>query len=221
MRYVKAEEAKNREDVIYINDQGGRDVWSGGSRSWRNNNPGNLRNNGTVATYGLAIGTAGRFAVFPDAQTGRKAQAQLLREDFYASLTLLKGLAKYHGTKTSADEAYAREVAGYAGLPVERTIGSLNGGEFERLLDAIKRAEGWNPNGKVKPMKRVVATKYKPKTKTLNEFQIEGSSSFISLSQAIQMAERQEILAVEVGGKYIRSFPNSAEDFEDLVVKNS
>lgn len=58
--------------VAYIDENGFYSLYSGGSRNWRNNNPGNFRP-GTVSRRNGQIGVAGNFAVFPDSKTGQAA----------------------------------------------------------------------------------------------------------------------------------------------------
>ena len=60
-RYTKAEAGPN-DSVIYFSDDGKRFQFSGGSRAWRNQNPGNLVS-GLVSKRNGSIGKAGRFAV--------------------------------------------------------------------------------------------------------------------------------------------------------------
>lgn len=69
-RYVHARQGP-KNTVIYTDDKGEEWLFSGGDRTWRNNNPGNLVP-GNVSKRNGAIGVAGRFAVFPDYETGHQ-----------------------------------------------------------------------------------------------------------------------------------------------------
>ena len=70
-------------NVVYYLSNGDEVVRSGGTRAWRNNNPGCIRPGSIADAYG-AIGSAGGFAVFPDEQTGieiiRRAIEEPLRQ---------------------------------------------------------------------------------------------------------------------------------------------
>ena len=61
---------------MYVGNDGNIYEFSGGSRAWRNNNPGNLED-GKFARDNGAIGSDGRFAIFPDATTGFNAMTGL------------------------------------------------------------------------------------------------------------------------------------------------
>ncbi len=94
--FVRAEEGPSN-SVIYYDEDGNKTIrhWKkredepvgqASTRSWRNNNPGNLvigdftRRNGAIGLAGSVPGTKSKFAVFPDYATGRKAQAKRLKE---------------------------------------------------------------------------------------------------------------------------------------------
>jgi len=68
-RFVKAIPGP-KNSVIYIDESGQQSQFSGGTRTWRNQNPGNLVPGG-VSRRNNQIGKAGGFAVFPDYQTGQ------------------------------------------------------------------------------------------------------------------------------------------------------
>jgi len=73
MPYIKAEAyGEDSAAVVYIADDGKRLTRYGGSRAWRNNNPGNIRHTEFARRHG-AIGSAGGFALFPDYLIGRNA----------------------------------------------------------------------------------------------------------------------------------------------------
>ncbi len=90
MPYVSARpSSKNPSWVVYIADDGSKTIRSCGSRSWRNNNPGNLRYTWFARDH-RAIGTAGGFAVFPDYPTGRAALSALLHGTSYFNLSSIR-----------------------------------------------------------------------------------------------------------------------------------
>ena len=68
---------KQGRSVTYYDDTGYTEVHVGGTRSWRNNNPGNLRYTNWTKNHG-AIGKDGDgFAIFPDVETGNQAKGDL------------------------------------------------------------------------------------------------------------------------------------------------
>lgn len=125
-KWITAEEGPEN-SVIYTDQEGNqlKRFWKAyekqstreaSTRSWRNNNPGNHAI-GTFARKNRAIGFAGKipneegkefwFAVYPDYETGRKAQALRLKEgSLYIDSTLNAFVRTYLGHK----EGIARHV---------------------------------------------------------------------------------------------------------------
>lgn len=79
-RFVKAEQGL-KHAVIYQDESGQIIRYSGGTWSWRNNNPGNLRCKIRGRHVGQ-IGVAGKFAVFPDYETGLSALKSCLTDEY-------------------------------------------------------------------------------------------------------------------------------------------
>ncbi|MGN7127813.1 phage tail tape measure protein, partial [Methylorubrum thiocyanatum] len=118
----------------------------GGSRSWRNNNPGNIEYGPFARSMG-ATGTDGRFAVFPDYKSGRNAQEKLLFEGKnYANLTLAQAIRRWAPASENNVPAY---IAAMGGDPNTR-MKDFTPEQRGKLLDAMQRHEGWKP-GKVVP----------------------------------------------------------------------
>lgn len=138
-KYVSARDGDHN-SVIYKLDDGSESLHSGGSRAWRNNNPGNLI---SAEKSGLAIGKGGNFAVFPDHDTGKKALKFSLTH-FYATRKLDEVFKKYAPAADKNDPAhYTQLVKKYTGLDSSRTIGDLNVDELNSFMRAIERVEGW------------------------------------------------------------------------------
>lgn len=114
----------------------------GGSRSWRNNNPGNIMA-GQFATGHGAIGSDGQFAVFPDEATGKAALTSLLKGDSYKDLSVADTMAKYAPPTENDTKAYTAAVSKATGLDATRTMGSLSDDEMENFTAAIQKHEGW------------------------------------------------------------------------------
>ena len=90
-----------------------------------------------------------RFAVYPNYETGRKAQALRLKEGtLYIDSTLNEFVRTYTGVKKGVPDTeevinYRKAIKFFTKFDMERTIRSLNNEEFEKLLDAMKKHEGW------------------------------------------------------------------------------
>ena len=117
----------------------------GGSRSWRNNNPGNIEFGNFAKSMG-AIGSDGRFAIFPDYETGRKAKETLLFESKgYRGKTLEKAIAKYAPSSENNTLAYTNTVARAVGVPPDTLLAELNDDQRQAMLDAMQEVEGFKP----------------------------------------------------------------------------
>lgn len=113
---------------------------AGGSRSWRNNNPGNLEY-GPFARKMGATGSDGRFAIFPDYDTGRKAQEELLfNSDGYRNLTLAQAIKRWAPASENNVAAY---IAAVGGNDPDKLMSQYSAEERKKLLDAMQKHEGW------------------------------------------------------------------------------
>ncbi len=64
--FIRAKTGKGN-SVVYYDEDENISIWTGGTRAWRNNNPGNIRPSQFSYKNG-AIGSAGGFAIFPTYQ---------------------------------------------------------------------------------------------------------------------------------------------------------
>lgn len=118
---------------------------SGGSVSWRNNNPGNLDAGGFSNRHGaIGAGANGR-AVFPDIPTGRAAQLALLRSPGFNNLTINAAIANWSETDVLSYQNFVHNVTG---LPGSTVVGTLTNAQLNGLANAMTRFEGFWP-GKV------------------------------------------------------------------------
>ena len=85
-----------------------------GSRAQRNNNPGNVEYGDFAKSHG-ATGTDGRFAIFPDPDTGFKATQELLATH-YGNMKLSDALAKYAPPSENNTAAYIKNVSNKIGV---------------------------------------------------------------------------------------------------------
>ena len=129
-------------DVVYTTADGHRVRRTGGTRAWRNLNPGNIRYSEFSRNAG-AIGQAGGFAVFPDEETGTRAISSLLRGQSYNNLTIARAITRYAPPSENNPAAYHRRIQQITGLNINRRISDLSDGELSHVVDAIRAIEGW------------------------------------------------------------------------------
>lgn len=110
-----------------------------GPRPIRNNNPGNLEYGKFAISQG-AVGSDGRYAVFPTKQTGWNAKVNLLRTKTYQSLTLKDAFNRY--APPSENPNYLRDLQAYTGFDLSRPMNSLSTAEFDQLIRAVAKIEG-------------------------------------------------------------------------------
>ncbi|WP_131821801.1 hypothetical protein [Salipiger marinus] len=119
-----------------------------GARNWRNHNPGNIEYGDFARRHG-AIGTDGRFAVFPTYEAGRAAKAALLFESgAYRNLSIADAINRYAPPSENNTGAYISVVARAVGVSADTHTASLTPAQRQVMLDAMERHEGFKP-GKV------------------------------------------------------------------------
>ena len=206
MKYIKARSgSKNTGSVLYIADDGSKILRSGGSRAWRNNNPGNMRYTALSRRHG-AIGSAGGFAVFPDKASGVAALSALLHGQSYINLSIYAAINKYAPATENDTESYHKQIAKLTGLDADNKLSELNDVEFQSVINAIQVIEGYSV-GTERPVRRVI--RVKSNGKRITHFLIDGNTSYLSASDAISLADEEEIDAVVVrpanGEAYLRA----------------
>ncbi len=137
-------------DVIYVMSDGRMYRYTGGTRAWRNSNPGNIRYSEFTRRHG-AIGVAGGFSVFPDEQTGTDTIIALLQSGSYNKLTVAGAISRYAPPNENDTAAYHRRLQDLTGLSINRQMSDLTPAELMRVASAIRTIEGWNP-GQIIPM---------------------------------------------------------------------
>jgi hypothetical protein len=93
-----------------------------GTRPARNFNPGDIEYGDFAREHG-AVGTDGRFAIFPDAPTGYAAMRALLMEH-YVGLTIAAALNKWAPPVENNVSAYLSGVCEMTGLTPETVLTS-------------------------------------------------------------------------------------------------
>lgn len=143
----------------------------GGSRAWRNNNEGNLEFGKFAKAHG-AIGTDGRFAIFPDEETGRRAKEALIFEsnggkylannplDYgkgigYRDKTLLQTIAAYAPSGENNTRAYRQRVLAAVGGR-NKKMRDYTADERQAIMQAMRKVEGWKA-GQIRHLDDVAA----------------------------------------------------------------
>jgi len=109
------------------------------SRGWRNNNPGNMEYGSFAKSHG-AIGSDGRFAIFPDVETGLRAMRALLKSSKYRNLTPKQALYRYAPPGENDVQAYADSLR-RNGANINKPIKDMNDDEFNRLIATMTDVE--------------------------------------------------------------------------------
>lgn len=131
--------------LIFINDRGQKIKRVGGTISWRNNNPGNIRTSSFTKKNG-EIGQAGGFAVFPSLEIGMNAIKKLLRSKSYNNLTIEKAISRYapDGDGNNNEKVYQKRLGHLTGLNINLVLNSLSNEQLDKVANAIKIIEGYN-----------------------------------------------------------------------------
>lgn len=112
-----------------------------GTRSTRNNNPGNIEYGKFARSQG-AIGTDGRFAVFPSREQGFRAMQSLVFGGNYANLSLKDAIARYAPPHENHSLRYAMEVAKKAGVSLTTKMKDIPVEVRGLLTQAMAGVEG-------------------------------------------------------------------------------
>jgi hypothetical protein len=117
-----------------------------GARNWRNNNPGNIEHGRFSASMG-AIGTDGRFAVFPTLEMGTRAKEELLfgARSKYAGLSISDALNRYAPPNENDTAAYIDSVTRAIGVSPDTKLNLLNSSQRQAMLASISKVEGFRP----------------------------------------------------------------------------
>lgn len=216
-RFIEAKQGSNH-SVIYTDTTGKRLRFTGGTWTWRNHNPGNLRT-GTVSRRYNQIGKAGGFAIFPDYEAGFQAMIYLLRVH-YSNYSINSLTKAYAPPKENNTAAYARFLHQKTGVKGNKKIKDFTEAEFKKLWKAIIQMEG-HKKGKITKIHQITQVK---RNKTSIDSYYVTNIGWLSKKSCISLARKELIDAVvctsSLGNLYLRSRPdNSVEDnFSHMVV---
>lgn len=190
--------------------------FKGGSRAWRNQNPGDLRA-GKVSKGNGAIGSAGGFAVFPDYESGHAALLDSLKNE-HGNQDIPSLMKAYAPPSENKTKVYIRFVRKMTGVKDNKQVRAFSAVEFERLWRAIEQMEGWGKKheGKVVPYqpKAQITAVRKDKRGVIQSYQINGYG-WKSKDEAVRLTRQGKVDAVVVsshGSAFLRSRPNHETD---------
>jgi hypothetical protein len=149
----------------------GKEIHTGGTVSWRTNNPGNVSYGDLAKQYG-AIGTwknpdgdqqqkTTGIAIMPSIEDGDKLKMGLWKRPMYIDKTIDQGVAQWTGT-TGLGSAYAKDLANAAGASMETKIRELSESQLLSMVTKQRQWEGFKP-GKVEPVKAFDGGVFSPK----------------------------------------------------------
>ena len=114
------------------------------SRSFRNNNPGNLRATAWVKSLPGCVGEDDQgFAVFSDWVFGLSAMMRLLRGGSYRQRSIREAIHRYAPKHENDTAKYITFVCRRSGLDPEQVIEALNPDQFMAMVSAMVIMEGW------------------------------------------------------------------------------
>jgi hypothetical protein len=112
----------------------------GGHRNWRNNNPGNIEYGKFAISMG-AIGTDGRFAIFPSMDMGYAAADALMKGKSYQNLSIADAIKRWAPPSENNTGAYQAAFT-KAGFDITKKYSDLSPAEQRRYLETKMRIEG-------------------------------------------------------------------------------
>lgn len=112
----------------------------GGHRNWRNNNPGNIQYGDFAVSMG-AIGSDGRFAIFPDMEMGYKAADALMKSKNYQNLTIGDAIKRWAPPSENDTGAYQRTFQ-KAGFDLGAKYSDMAPAMQRKYLETKMRMEG-------------------------------------------------------------------------------
>ncbi len=133
-------------EIYYTHSDGSRHANIAGSLTWRANNPGALRSSQLTKRMGEIGVTANGFAIFPDEETGRRAQLALLKTPRYQNKTIAQAINIYAPASDGNNpQSYAAKVARDLMVSVNTFMRDLSDNQLIQVAVTIRRIEGWRP----------------------------------------------------------------------------
>lgn len=201
-----------KNSVIYETEDGRKFCYSGGDRTWRNNNPGNLVP-GNVSKRNNAIGKAGGFAVFPDYETGHKALLDSLKNSHGEKD--LEAMIKVYAPKFENNtKKYLKFLRKKTGIINNKKIKYFTSEEFEKLWKAIELMEGSHKGNITECTEKLKITDIQRDKKRLIISYFIQTIGWVSKATGIKLATEGKLEAViahsRSGNPYLRTRPDKS-----------
>ncbi len=128
---------------VFTREDGSQEVREGGTRAWRNHNPGNIRA-GEFAKANGAIGQdADGFAIFSSAEAGAAAKQKLIFEGKnYKDLSLSAAIARYAPPNENDTGKYQRTILAAVGGQ-DKKMSDYSPAERAAITEAMTKMEGF------------------------------------------------------------------------------
>lgn len=162
MAYVSATHHMESLTVEYVSDDGTRYLRIGGNICWRFFNQGNIRPSKTSVCNNLKIGIgetkSGEFMIFPDEETGWMA-LKLLLTLTHKNLMIKQLAGVYAPAKDKNDPGkYTSFIIHESGVCGDKYVKDLNSDELDKVMNAIKKMEGYYNNKETQKEKIIPTT---------------------------------------------------------------
>lgn len=221
-------------NTLELND--GSIVKRMGARNWRNNNPGNIMGGKFAKSQG-AIGSDNgsdfNAAIFPDYETGRKAQKKLIFDTKYKDKTVAQMMAQYapfgHGTNNPIK--YTNYILSSTGIDGTKRMSEYTDAERTKILDAMQSYEGYRA-GKTTVLKKPTTqntpalSPLKPITDVSSNQTIFGANTVVPLAK-MTMSNTQPVSGLITSSSnnlppiVAAKQPNNTPDPQKVLVVNS
>lgn len=135
--------------VIFLMSNGDKIKHSGGSISWRYNNPGNLKFGDFAKANGALKAGSGGHAVFASYEDGQAAMKELLfgSDSKYIGLSLVKAIARYAPVSDpkakNQPKKYSDFIAKEVGIKSTKILRDMTDAEQDDMLKAMVFYEGY------------------------------------------------------------------------------
>ncbi|MTV55080.1 LysM peptidoglycan-binding domain-containing protein, partial [Pseudoduganella buxea] len=151
--FVRAVYYREKKTVHYFDENGAETLYIGGSFAWRMNNPGNMAKPGKRVVHDV-IGYAQRtsdpkslFLIFKDRAAGERERMKLMRE-VYGKSTISEMMHRYAPPHENDTAGYIAFICKRANVKADDVVGKLSEKQFNDVVAAIGKHEGYAP-GKI------------------------------------------------------------------------
>lgn len=150
-KFISATHDKKTLTAMYKMADGTIYIRKGGTIPWRLQNPGDVRPNrskGSEYLQPLRLAIAdtanGKFSMFGSEEDGWETKKKLLKSPLYKDCTIPDMAEIYAPEKDNNNpEQYAKDVMAWSGVSGDLTIGDMDDVTLERVMQAMKKKEGY------------------------------------------------------------------------------